>query len=83
MNLKTKIFTNEKTKHNYKLFGFENHREFLREKKAFKLRVLKDLQNNPLILNNNYNTVKSSIYNSINMPIQGGKSKNARFNHKL
>ena len=54
MNLKTKIFTNETNKHNYKLFGFENHREFLREKKAFKLRVLKDLQNNPLILNNNY-----------------------------
>ena len=78
----TKNFTLETNKKNYKLFGIESHREFLREKKAFKLRVLKDLQNNPLILNKNYNPVSSSIWNPINMSYQAGKSNNARYNNK-
>ena len=79
----TKNFTLETNKKNYKLFGISSHREFLREKKEFKLRVLKDLQNNPLIFNKYYKPVKSSIYNSLNMSVQGGKSKNARYNHSL
>jgi len=79
----TKNFTLETNKKNYKLFGISNHREFLKEKKAFNLRVLKDLQNNPLILSRYYKPVKSSIYNRISQSIQGGKSKNARYNHSL
>tara|TARA_B110000483_G_scaffold8355_1_gene9871 strand:- start:55 stop:303 length:249 start_codon:yes stop_codon:yes gene_type:complete len=78
----TKNFTLETNKKNYKLFGISSHREFLREKKEFKLRVLKDLQNNPLSLNENYNPVSSSIWNPINMSYQAGKSNNARYNNK-
>ena len=78
----TKNFTLETNKKNYKLFGISSHREFLREKKEFKLRVLKDLQNNPLSLNENYNPVSSSIWNTINMSYQAGKSNNARYNNK-
>tara|TARA_R110000765_G_scaffold77900_1_gene153158 strand:- start:187 stop:435 length:249 start_codon:yes stop_codon:yes gene_type:complete len=78
----TKNFTLETNKKNYKLFGISSHREFLREKKEFKLRVLKDLQNNPLSLNENYNPVSSSIWNPINMSYQSGKSNNARYNNK-
>ena len=66
-------------KHNYKAFGIQNRRAFLK----FKRRVIKDLQNNPLILNKYYKPVKSSIYNNLNMSVQGGKSKNARYNHSL
>lgn len=76
-------FTLETNKKNYKLFGIVNHKEFLREKKAFKLRVLKDLQNNPLIFNKYYNPVSSSIWNYLNISIQGGKSNNAKYNHNL
>lgn len=77
-----KNFTNI-NKHNYKAYGIQSHREFLREKKEFKLRALKDLSNNPLILSRYYKPVKSSIYNRINQSIHGGKSKNARYNHSL
>tara|TARA_B100000780_G_C20683840_1_gene272095 strand:- start:73 stop:324 length:252 start_codon:yes stop_codon:yes gene_type:complete len=79
----TKNFTLETNKKNYKLFGISSNREFLREKKAFKLRVLKDLQNNPLIFNKYYKPVSSSIWNPINMSLHGAKSKNARYNHSL
>ena len=76
-------FTLETNKKNYKLFGIVNHKEFLREKKAFKLRVLKDLQNNPLIFNKYYKPVSSSIWNHLSMSVQGGKSNNAKYNHNL
>jgi len=79
----TKNFTLETNKKNYKLFGISSHREFLREKKEFKLRVLKDLQNNPLIFNKYYKPVSSSIWNHLNMSVQGGKSNNAKYNHNL
>ena len=65
-------------KHNYKAFGIQNRKAFLK----FKRRVLKDLQNNPLSLNENYNPVSSSIWNPINMSYQSGKSNNARYNNK-
>ena len=74
-----KQITFEITKHNYKAFGIQNNREF----RKYKSRALKDLDNNSLIFQNYYKPVKSSIYNSINQSIQGGKSKNARYNHSL
>jgi hypothetical protein len=74
-----KQITFEITKHNYKAFGIQNRKAFLK----FKRRVIKDLQNNPLILNKYYKPVKSSIWNPINMSLQGAKSKNARYNHSL
>ena len=75
----TKNFNLEITKHNYKAFGIQSHREF----RKFKKRLLLDLNNNPLTLSRYYKPVKSSIYNKINQSIQGGKSKNARYNHSL
>ena len=78
----TKNFTLETNKKNYWLFGYTNNRDFLKAKKEFKLRVLKDLQNNPLSLNKDYNPVSSSIWNPINMSYQAGKSNNARYNNK-
>jgi len=75
----TKNFNLEITKHNYKAFGIQSHRDF----RKFKKRLLLDLSNNPLILSRYYKPVKSSIYNRINQSIQGGKSKNARYNHSL
>ena len=78
MILNFKNFTNI-TKHNYKAFGIQNNREF----RKFKSRLTVDLKNNALMLNKYYKPVKSSIYNSINQSIQGGKSKNARYNHSL
>ena len=76
--MKTKI-TFEITKHNYKAYGIQSHREF----RKFKSRLILDLKNNSLMLNKYYKPVKSSIYNRINQSIQGGKSKNARYNHSL
>jgi hypothetical protein len=78
MILNFKNFTNI-TKHNYKAYGIQSHREF----RKFKSRLILDLKNNSLMLNKYYKPVKSSIYNSINQSIQGGKSKNARYNHSL
>ena len=75
-NLKINL---EITKHNYKAFGIANRKSFLK----YKRRALKDLDNNSLIFQKYYKPVKSSIYNSINQSIQGGKSKNARYNHSL
>ena len=69
----------EITKHNYKQFGLQNRRAFLKYKRRFK----KDILLNPIVFNKYYKPVKSSIYNRINMSIQGGKSKNARYNHSL
>ena len=69
----------EITKHNYKAFGIQSNREF----RKFKKRLLLDLSNNPLILSRYYKPVKSSIWNPINMSLQGAKSKNARYNHSL
>ena len=66
-------------KHNYKAFGIQNRRAFLK----FKRRVIKDLHNNSQVLSKYYKPVKSSIYNNLNMSVQGGKSKNARYNHSL
>jgi len=66
-------------KHNYKAFGIQSNRDF----RKFKKRLLLDLSNNPLTLSKYYKPVKSSIYNRINMSVQGGKSKNARYNHSL
>ena len=64
------------TKSNYKLFFKDwNRKQFRKYKKRLKL----DLENNPLMLSKYYREVKSSIYNEINMPIQGGKSN--RFSH--
>jgi len=76
--MRTKI-TFEITKHNYKAFGIQNNREF----RKYKSRALKDLDSNSLIFQKYYKPVKSSIYNRLNMSIQGGKSKNARYNHSL
>ena len=75
----TKNFNLEITKHNYKAFGIQSHRDF----RKFKKRLLLDLSNNPLILSRYYKPVKSSIWNPINMSLQGAKSKNARYNHSL
>ena len=69
----------EITKHNYKAFGIANRKSFLK----YKRRALLDLLNNSQVLSKYYNTVKSSIYNNLNMSVQGGKSKNARYNHSL
>jgi hypothetical protein len=69
----------EITKHNYKAFGIQSNRDF----RKYKKRALKDLSNNVLVLSKYYKPVKSSIYNDLNMSVQGGKSKNARYNHKL
>ena len=75
-----KIFLNlEITKHNYKAFGIANRKSFLK----YKRRALQDLNSNSLIFQKYYKPVKSSIWNTLNMPIQGGKSKNARYNHSL
>ena len=68
----------EITKSNYKeYFKHWNYREFRKYKKRLKF----DLENNPLTLSKYYDPVKSSIYNEINMPIQGGKS-NKYWNNK-
>ena len=76
----TKNFLNlEITKHNYKAFGIQNRKSFLK----YKRRALQDLNSNSLIFQKYYKPVKSSIYNDLNMSVQGGKSKNARYNHKL
>ena len=74
-----KQITFEITKHNYKAFGIQNRREFLK----YKRRAIQDLNCNSLIFQEYYKPVKSSIYNRINMSVQGGKSKNARYNHSL
>ena len=63
------------TKNNYKQFGIKNWKAFRMYKKT--------LLNNPIVFNKYYKPVKSSIYNRINMSVQGGKSKNARYNHSL
>lgn len=76
MNNKLNI---EITKHNYKAFGIQNRRAFLK----YKRRALLDLNNNSQVFSKYYKPVKSSIYNSLNMSVQGGKSKNARYNHSL
>ena len=76
MILNFKNFTNI-NKHNYKAYGLQNRKEF----RKFKSRLFKDLKNNPLMLSKYYKPVKSSIYNSINMSIQGGKS-NKYWNNK-
>ena len=78
MILNFKNFTNI-TKHNYKAYGIQNNKEF----RKIKSRLISDLKNNSLMLNKYYKPVKSSIYNRINMRVQGGKSKNARYNHSL
>tara|TARA_R100001460_G_scaffold65537_1_gene105875 strand:+ start:71 stop:325 length:255 start_codon:yes stop_codon:yes gene_type:complete len=68
----------EITKSNYKeYFKHWNYKEFRKYKKRLKL----DLENNPLTLSKYYDPVKSSIYNEINMPIQGAKS-NRHWNNK-
>ena len=76
MNNKLNI---EITKHNYKAFGIQNRIAFLK----YKRRALLDLNNNSQVFSKYYKPVKSSIYNSLNMSVQGGKSKNARYNHSL
>ena len=75
----TKNFNLEITKHNYKAFGIQSNRDF----RKFKKRALLDLLNNSQVFSKYYKPVKSSIYNSLNMSVQGGKSKNARYNHSL
>ena len=75
-NFKLKDWTNI-NKHNYKAYGIQSNKDFLK----FKRRLKKDLMNNPIIFNEHNNPVKSSIYNPINMPIQGGKS-NRYWNNK-
>ena len=75
----TKNFTLEITKHNYKAFGIQSNRDF----RKFKKRALLDLLNNSQVLSKYYKPVKSAIYNNLNMSVQGGKSKNARYNHSL
>lgn len=69
-----KNFTNI-NKHNYKAYGIRSNKEF----RKFKSRLIKDLKNNSLMLNKYYKPVVSSIYNSINKSIQGGKSN--RYSH--
>ena len=66
-------------KYNYKAYGIQSHRDF----RKFKKRALLDLLNNSQVLSKYYKPVKSSIYNNLNMSVQGGKSKNARYNHSL
>jgi hypothetical protein len=66
-------------KHNYKAFGIQSNRDF----RKFKKRALLDLLNNSQVLSKYYKPVKSAIYNNLNMSVQGGKSKNARYNHSL
>ncbi len=44
---------------------------------------LQDFSSNVLVFSKYYKPVKSSIYNPLNMSVQGGKSKNARYNHSL
>jgi hypothetical protein len=66
-------------KHNYKAFGIQSNRDF----RKFKKRALLDLLNNSQVLSRYYKPVKSAIYNNLNMSVQGGKSKNARYNHSL
>ena len=74
-----KTITFEITKHNYKAFGIQNRKSFLK----YKRRALLDLNNNSQVFSKYYKPVKSSIYNNLNMSVQGGKSKNARYNHSL
>ena len=69
----------EITKHNYKAFGIQSNREF----RKYKRRALQDLSSNVLVLSKYYKPVKSSIWNSLSISVQGGKSKNARYNHSL
>ena len=69
----------EITKHNYKAFGIQSNRDF----RKYKKRALQDLFSNALVLSKYYKPTKSSIYNDLNMSVQGGKSKNARYNHQL
>ena len=66
-------------KHNYKAFGIQNRRAFLK----YKRRALLDFSNNSQVFSKYYKPVKSAIYNNLNMSVQGGKSKNARYNHSL
>ena len=75
----TKNFNLEITKHNYKAFGIQNRKSFLK----YKRRALQDLSNNSQVFSKYYKPVKSSIWNPINMSLQGAKSKNARYNHSL
>ena len=78
--MKNKLKINfEITKHNYKAFGIQSNRDF----RKYKKRALQDLSSNALVLSKYYKPVKSSIWNSLNMSVQGGKSKNARYNHSL
>jgi hypothetical protein len=74
-----KTITFEITKHNYKAFGISNRKSFLK----YKRRALLDFSNNSQVFSKYYKPVKSSIYNRISMSVQGGKSKNARYNHSL
>ena len=61
----------EITKSNYKeYYKHWNDRDF----RNYKKRLKRDLKNNPLVNSKYYDPVTSSIYNPINMPIQGGKS---------
>ena len=69
----------EITKHNYKAFGIANRKSFLK----YKRRALLDFSNNSQVFSKYYKPVKSSIWNPLNMSVQGGKSKNARYNHSL
>ena len=76
----TKNFLNlEITKHNYKAFGIANRKSFLK----YKRRALQDFSNNSQVFSKYYKPVKSSIWNPLSISIQGGKSKNARYNHSL
>jgi len=75
----TKNFNLEITKHNYKAFGIANRKSFLK----YKRRALQDFSNNSQVFSKYYKPVKSSIWNPINMSLQGAKSKNARYNHSL
>jgi len=74
-----KTITFEITKHNYKAFGIQNRKAFLK----YKRRALLDLNNNSQVFSKYYKPVKSSIWNTLSISIQGGKSKNARYNHSL
>ena len=69
----------EITKHNYKAFGIANRKSFLK----YKRRALLDFSNNSQVFSKYYKPVKSSIWNPLSISIQGGKSKNARYNHSL
>ena len=61
----------EITKSNYKFYFKDWNRKQFR---AYKKRLKQDLNNNALVFSKYYKPVKSSIYNEINMPIQGSKS---------